>query len=80
MAVLPDGPGVQDAEDMEAYRALDLNHDDQRSLLTNSSLLFAGVLLTHLCIDVNLLGPRGLLLSGVQISTNRRASFCWPIN
>jgi len=42
MAVLPDGPGVQDAEDMEAYRALDLSHDDQRSLLTDSSLLFRG--------------------------------------
>ena len=80
MAVLPDGPGVQDAEDMEAYRALDLNHDDQRPLLTNSSLLFTGVLLTHPYIDANLLGPRGSLLGGVQISTNRRASFCWPIN
>ena len=80
MAVLPDSPGVQDAEDVEAYRALDLNHDDQRSLLTNSSLLFTGVLLTHPCIGANLLGPRGSLLGGVQISTNRRASFCWPIN
>jgi hypothetical protein len=73
MAVLPDGPGVQEAEDMEAYRALDLNHDDQHSLLTNSSLLFTGVLLTHPRIGANLLGPRGSLRESKRKASPFRA-------
>ena len=46
---------------MEAYRALNLNHDDQRSFSTNCSLPLTGMSLTHPRIDANLPGPRGSL-------------------
>ena len=80
MAVLPDGPGVQDAEDMEGLPRA--RPEPRRSALfvDQQFATIQRVLLTHLRIDANLPGPRGSLLGGVQISTDRQASFCWPIN